>query len=378
MPSSGSSSPAPSTCWRPTSSATSTCPGWPTPGLTSTEPARSPGVSGRSRLSSSPSWWPATGCVRTASRPSARIGRRVAMATLNSSPTTRCSPSGAARRNEWEADRMGSQLQVSLIQLGYADGEPVIDRTARAADLVRSAAAGADRAVPQLVVLPELWAPTAFDFRDWEDRAESVDGPIASAMGDLARELGVLLHAGSIVERLDSPGSEGKSLANTSLVFGPDGERVAVYRKIHRFGFGSGEPSLMEAGSELVRLSLPGGRRAGLSTGYDLRFPELYRRLVESGAEVFIGPAAWPSARVEAWSLLGRARAMENQCFVLACNTAGTHAGIEMGGRSQIVSPMGEVLAEAGTGEETLDLTIDLDEVAMAREKFPVLLDRRL
>lgn len=274
---------------------------------------------------------------------------------------------------------MGSRLQVSLIQLGYADGESTVDRTARAADLVRTASAARTAPdVPHLVVLPELWGPTAFDFRRWEDAAEPVDGPIAAAMAAVARECGVLLHAGSIVERLDSPGPEGKSLANTSMVFAPDGERVAVYRKIHRFGFGSGEPKLMEAGAELVGLWLPGGQRAALSTCYDLRFPELYRRQLDSGAEVFIVPAAWPTPRVSAWSLLGRARAMENQCFVLACNTAGSHAGIEMGGHSQIVSPTGEVLAEAGVEEEILDLTIDLADVGRAREKFPVLADRRL
>ncbi|HHU11153.1 MAG TPA: carbon-nitrogen family hydrolase [Intrasporangiaceae bacterium] len=275
-------------------------------------------------------------------------------------------------------------MRVSLIQLGYADSESVRDRTARVADLVRRTAAdrtdaeGSGGEVPHLVVLPELWGPTAFDFRDWEERAEPLDGPIATAMQEVARECGVLLHAGSIVERLSSPGPEGKSLANTSLVFGPDGQRVAVYRKIHRFGFGSVEPKVMEAGSALASIEVADGHRAGLSTCYDLRFPELYRRLLDDGAEVFIVPAAWPTARVGAWTLLGRARAVENQCFVLACNTAGTHGGLQMGGRSQVVSPMGEVLAEAGADEELLDVTIDLADVAVAREKFPVLADRRL
>ena len=91
--------------------------------------------------------------------------------------------------------------------------------------------------------------------------------------------------------------------------------------------------------------------RAGLSTCYDLRFPEIYRRQVDAGAELFVVPAAWPAARVGHWSLLGRARAIENQAVMVQCNTAGTHAGHEMGGRSQVVSATGEVLAEApGTG----------------------------
>ncbi|MCA1780629.1 MAG: carbon-nitrogen family hydrolase [Dermatophilaceae bacterium] len=274
---------------------------------------------------------------------------------------------------------MSAPLRVTLVQLWYADVESVADRTSRVADLVRSVCAERSRGgPPHLVVLPELWAPTGFGYQEWEERAEPVDGAVATAMSELARECAVLLHAGSIVERLEAPGPEGKRLSNTSLVFGPDGGMVAVYRKIHRFGFGAGEPGLMEAGEDLVGLELPTGHRAGLSTCYDLRFPELYRRLLDVGAEVFVVPAAWPLARVEAWSLLGRARAIENQCFVLACNTAGTHAGVAMGGASQIVSPRGEVLAEAGPDEEVLTIEIDLDDVAEAREAFPVLADRRL
>ncbi len=274
---------------------------------------------------------------------------------------------------------MSALLRVSLVQLGYADDESVAERTSRVADLVRSVCASHFAGdSPHLVVLPELWAPTGFGYQQWEERAESVDGPVASTMSALAKECGVLLHAGSIIERLASPGPEGKHLANTSLVFGPDGGLVAVYRKIHRFGFGTGEPRLMEAGEDLVSLALPTGHRAGLSTCYDLRFPELYRRQLDAGAEVFVVPAAWPLPRVGAWSLLGRARAIENQCFLLACNTAGTHAGTPMGGRSQVVSPMGEVLAEGGADEEILTVEIDLDEVARARDAFPVLADRRL
>ena len=134
----------------------------------------------------------------------------------------------------------------------------------------------------------------------------------------------------------------------------------------------------MEAGEEIVLLELPSGHRAALSTCYDLRFPELYRRQLDSGADLFIVPAAWPMPRVAAWTLLGQARAIENQCFVLACNTAGTHADVQMGGASQVVAPTGEVLASAGSEQEILDLTIDLDQVAQARAAFPVLGDRRL
>lgn len=274
---------------------------------------------------------------------------------------------------------MATPLRVTLVQLGYGDDEPVADRTSRVTDLIRAVCgAPGPEDPPRLVVLPELWAPTGFGHQSWQERAEPLDGPTSQAMSALARECGIWLHAGSIVELLAEPGPEGKSLSNTSLFFSPDGLRIASYRKIHRFGFGSGEPKLMEAGEEMVGVLLPGRRWAGLSTCYDLRFPELYRRQLDEGAEVFIVPAAWPMPRVSAWTLLGRARAIENQCFVIACNTAGTHAGTRMGGHSQVVSPMGEVLAEAGEDEEILDVVIDLDAVQKAREAFPVLADRRL
>mgnify|MGYP001325573100 FL=1 len=268
-------------------------------------------------------------------------------------------------------------LRIAVVQVAHGDDESVADRVARVAAMVRGLA-GHD-----LVVLPELWPVGGFDYRRWAERAEAADGPIAAAMAQAARDAGVVLHAGSIVERAPVPGPEGKSLWNTSLVFGPDGSELARYRKIHRFGFATGEPELMEAGDEVVVVDLPvaGDRtiRAGLSTCYDLRFPELYRRQLDLGAQVLLVPAAWPAARVGHWSLFARARAVEEQCLVVACNTAGTHCGVTMGGRSVVVLPTGDVPAEAGAeDEEVLSVEVDLDVVERTRAAFPVLADRRL
>ncbi len=264
-------------------------------------------------------------------------------------------------------------MKIAVIQLAYADDEPLADRRERAAGLVR-AQAGAD-----LVLLPELWAPTGFGYRGWAAAAEPVDGPTVAAIADAARAIGAVVHAGSIIEALPEAGPEGKALANTSVLLGPDGTPVAIYRKIHRFGFADGEPALLEAGREIVVVDLPdGGPRVGLSTCYDLRFPELYRGQLDAGAQVFLVPAAWPKPRVAHWSLLGRARAIENQCVLVAANTGGTHAGYVMGGASQVVSPRGEVLAEAGSGEEVLRVDVDVAEVSAYRAEFPVLADRRL
>jgi predicted amidohydrolase len=271
-------------------------------------------------------------------------------------------------------------MRISVIQLGYDDREPVVHKVSRAADLVR-AQAGHD-----LVVLPELWAPGGFSYKRWDERAEPIDGPVASVMSAAARDAGVMLHAGSIVERPADgvPGPEGKHLWNTSLVFASDGSLAATYRKIHRFGHGQGEPLLMEAGDDLSLVDVPDSSpgavaaRAALSTCYDVRFPELYRAQLDAGATLFVIPAAWPAARVAHWTLFAQARAIENQCVVVACNTAGTQAGVEMGGHSQVVLPTGDVVATAGSDEQVLSVEVDMSVVADDRASFPVLRDRRL
>lgn len=266
-------------------------------------------------------------------------------------------------------------MRVAVVQLGYDDAETPPQRLERVVDLV-SSLDGHD-----LIVLPELWYAGGFSYRQWEQYAEPTDGPVAQRLSELAASLGCTLHAGSIVER-GPLGPEGKDLWNTSLVFGPDGELWATYRKIHRFGFATGEPELMEAGDTVVTVELfdqaAGDFVAGLSTCYDLRFPELYRAQLDSGATVFLIPAAWPAARVDAWRTLLRARAIEDQCLVIGCNTAGSHARTDMGGHSAVVAAGGEVLAEAGPQEQVLSLEVDIDAIAQTREAFPVLADRRL
>ncbi|MDQ1288404.1 MAG: apolipoprotein acyltransferase [Actinomycetota bacterium] len=270
------------------------------------------------------------------------------------------------------------RMRIHVLQLAYSDDEPVAERVGRVAGLVR-AQEGAD-----LVVLPELWAPGGFSYRTWAERAEEADGPTVAAITAAARDAGVVVHAGSIVERAREGtcgaalGETGRGLWNTSVLVSPDGGTLATYRKIHRFGFGQGEPTLLEAGAEVVTASLPGGVVVGLATCYDLRFPELFRALTDAGATLVTVPAAWPAERVEAWRLLGRARAIENQFIMIQCNTAGTHAGVTMGGHSQIVDATGAVVAEAGTAEEVLVADVDLAAVGRWRAAFPVLADRRL
>ena len=257
-------------------------------------------------------------------------------------------------------------MQVVGIQLDVRDDEPVTARVDRMCSLI------AEHRGADLVVLPELWPNGGFAYQTWTDTAERLNGPTCTAMRKAAADIGAWLHMGSFVERRDDG-----SLTNTSVIFDPHGEQRAIYRKIHLFGFGEGEPALMTSGEDLVVVDTEIGK-LGLSTCYDLRFPEMYRKLTDAGAVVMLIPAAWPASRVGHWTLLAQARAIENQCVVVAVNTAGTHAGKKMGGHSIIVDAKGQILAEAGDDEAVLRVDVDLAGVANWRASFPVLDDRKL
>ena len=221
---------------------------------------------------------------------------------------------------------------------------------------VRTLVAGIDA---DLILLPELWEVGPFAVGENLDLAVPLDTWVAH-MSDLAP--GRVLHAGSFLER------DGDDLYNTSVVFGPHGEVLATYRKIHLFGFDTGEAVTLSAGNEVVVVDTPLGR-TGLATCYDLRFPELFRAFVDAGATAVLIPTGWPQVRIDAWDLLIRARAVENQLWILGANAEGISNGTVMGGHSVIVDP---------TGAITTDRDLDPDLPARVRHDFPVLRDRRL
>lgn len=256
-------------------------------------------------------------------------------------------------------------MKVHAIQLRTDLTEPIEERVERAADLV------ARQRRADLVVLPELWVQGGFAFESFAETAQTIDGPAVTAMRNAAVATGVWLHAGSLVIR----GSDGL-LRNTAIVIAPDGSIIAQYAKRYLFGFSGGETLTLTAGDQLVTVDLP-WLRAGLSTCYDIRFPEMYRALLDLGSELFLIPAAWPEQRIAHWSLLTRARAVENQAFVVACNGVGNQGEVKLGGRSAIIDPWGATLAEAGTDEEVIVADLDGKLVAKTRKAFPVLQDRR-
>jgi predicted amidohydrolase len=250
------------------------------------------------------------------------------------------------------------------------------DRNLETADrLTRDAAArGAE-----LVVLPEKWSVYGRP-EDIVAGAEPLDGPALTWARDVARELGIDLVAGSIAERVD--GAERG--ANTSVHVGPDGEDRAVYRKVHMFDVEVGgrvyrESAIESPGDEVVLTETAGGTGVGLSVCYDLRFPELYRILAVRGARILVVPAAFTLATTrEHWEVLLRARAIEDQCFVVAANQVGEHApGLQTGGRSMIVDPWGVILAQAPDVECVVVADLDLERQDEIRAKVPSLANRR-
>lgn len=256
-------------------------------------------------------------------------------------------------------------MRVTCIQLDYSAEEETADRRARVLQLIDQAA-DAD-----LVVLPELWPTGYFAFDRYAAEAETLDGVTVTALCTAAARHRVHLMGGTFVER------SGEQLTNTAVLIGPDGDLLLSYRKIHLFGYQSDEARLLTpGGSTPVARTALGGIAA--TTCYDLRFPELYRDFVDGGAQVVIIPAAWPRARLEHWRLLLRARAVENQVVVIACNGTGDDHGTQLGGHSMVIDAWGDVIVEAGDDPQLLTATVDLDRTAAIRAEFPVLQHRRL
>ncbi len=263
--------------------------------------------------------------------------------------------------------------RVACVQFcSGADRSENIEKMGR---LVADAAAtGAD-----LVVLPERWNCWGSD----EDHAASAEtleeGPSVAAMGDWARQFGIVLVGGSITERREGHAK----LANTSLVLDRDGATLAVYRKIHLFdvdvdGLRYRESDTDEAGVE-HRVVDAAGCRLGLSICYDLRFPELYRILALEGAQLVTVPAAFTvHTGRDHWEILLRARAIENQFFVAAAGQWGNGMpGKPTFGRSMICDPWGTVLAQAPDEDTVISAEIDLGRLERIRRNVPSLKNRR-
>ena len=252
-------------------------------------------------------------------------------------------------------------LTIALAQMNIHTAQPELNLS-RARDF----AAQAQEANADLLLLPELWLH-GYDL----ERAEEWAAPLGEGgfahMAALAREFD--LHVtGSVLEQHTD------GISNTSALYTPNGALLGTYRKIHRFRLMQ-EHEYLFPGDHATLCSTPWGP-TGMAICYDLRFPELFRAMALAGAVLFVVPAQWPVKRIEAWLLLARARAVENELFVAACNRVGTDGQVEFSGRSCIVDPWGNLLVGGDGQEQLLVAQADLEEVRKVRRYLTIYQDR--
>ncbi len=269
---------------------------------------------------------------------------------------------------------MNDTLRVAVVQMNsQADKDANLDTAERLID--EAAAKGA-----RLVALPE-YVSFLGPKEAHPDQAEPIPGPTTDRFAAKARQHGVYLLGGSILERTDDPGR----FANTSVLFDPDGEILAAYRKIHLYdveiagNVSAKESATILAGDRPLTAEVD-GHPVGLSICYDLRFPELYRLLALDGAEILFVPAAFTLyTGKDHWHLLLRARAVENQCFVLAPAQIGPHPpdGARCYGHALVVDPWGTVLADAPDREAVVVADLDFADLRRIRAELPSLANRR-
>jgi deaminated glutathione amidase len=265
-------------------------------------------------------------------------------------------------------------MKIAAVQMvSTPDVARNLDAAARL--IAEAAAAGA-----RLVALPEYFCLMGRKDTDKLALAEAdAAGPIQQMLSDQARLHGVWVVGGTLPMRTDSP----DRVRNSCCVYGPDGRRVARYDKLHLFAFDNGqerydEGRVLEAGSTSAAFDAD-GLRVGLSICYDLRFPELYRALASPPCDLVCVPSAFTHTTGRAhWELLLRARAVENQCYVLAPAQGGEHEnGRRTWGHSMVVDPWGEVLARRETGPGIVLAQLDTERIASVRRQLPALEHRR-
>lgn len=252
-------------------------------------------------------------------------------------------------------------MRIALLQFSPEVGCPESNRVKVAALMGEAAANEAD-----VVVLPELWN-TSYAGERLVCLADREGLQTVRFLGDLARQYKVNIVGGSIAELRDG------RMFNTCYVLDRAGRAVARYSKVHLFQ-GMDERRWFTAGQGISTFSLD-GICCGVMICYDLRFPELARRLVVAGAEIIFMPAQWPNPRLQHWRTLIQARAIEDQVAVVACNRTGVEGTNSFFGHSMVVDPWGQIIGEAGDTEQVLCSDVDVQDIRRVRELFPVLSD---
>lgn len=257
-----------------------------------------------------------------------------------------------------------TSLKVSLLQMSITPGEPDANRD-KAIDMIKRALK--IKAKPDILVLPEMWT-TAYQLGDIEKICDDEGQPTNKLIASEAEAGRVNIVAGSYAS------IQNRNVFNTAYVFDRKGNNIAKYEKIHLFKL-MDEHRYISSGKSLCTFKLD-GIKCGIIICYDLRFPELSRKLALEGIKVLFVPAQWPAARLPHWTTLLKARAIENQIFIIAVNRAGTTPEDEFLGNSMVISPWGEVIAKAGYKEQIISASIDLNMIDRAKQKIDILGDR--
>ncbi len=254
------------------------------------------------------------------------------------------------------------QLTISLAQMDIALGDPAANLKKADEWTAEAARRGSD-----LIVFPEMWT-TGCDWDNIETLSPKQD-EVIKAVGELAKKHNIWLNGSMLA--LD----ENQQATNTSILFDPQGEQAGVYRKIHLFGL-MNEDQYLAPGQELTTVETAWGE-SGLAICYDLRFAEMFRTYALNGVNMVYLPAEWPHPRLAHWRTLLRARAIENQMYMVAVNRVGNDGTYDFFGHSAIIDPWGNTLVEGGETELLLTATLETDLVAEVRQKIPVFKDRR-
>lgn len=262
---------------------------------------------------------------------------------------------------------MSREVNMALVQTHIALGEPEENRRHMEQQMEQAMTAVLK---PDVVVLPEMWN-TGYALERIQELADE-EGTITKAwVSAFAHRHQVNVVAGSIAEKQADGG-----IYNTTYIFDRSGSMITSYSKMHLFRL-MDEEKYLQAGSEAVLFGLDDTMKVGASICYDIRFPELGRKLALAGAHMLIVPAQWPHPRLHHWRTLLTARAIENQMYVVACNRVGSSGATEFCGHSLIIDPWGEVIAEGGEQEEVVTGTIRPERVQEVRRRIPVFADRR-
>lgn len=255
-------------------------------------------------------------------------------------------------------------LQLALIQMDIAFGNPEKNREYVTRQIERIMT---DNPV-DLIVMPELWT-TGYDLTRLDEIGDENGEESFTFLSELATRYNVNIIGGSIAKRA------GKETTNTMMVINRQGELIKEYSKAHLFRLMNEEKHLVE-GKENGIFTIENHLCAGVIC-YDIRFPEWIRTHMLNDTKLLFVVAEWPKPRIDHWKALLKSRAIENQCFVIACNRVGTDPNNEFGGHSMIIGPWGEDIAEAGEEETILYGEIDVDQVDKVRETIPIFTDRR-